>query len=46
MAAFDPAFVQVPDPESLEAIQARDIQLGAGANVHVPTLVDPARRSA
>ncbi len=46
MAAFDPAFVQLPDPASREAMQARKTPIIDGSSAHRATPVEQALRSA
>ena len=46
MSAFDPAFVQVPDPRSREAIQASEIAITGSTSARHAAAALPALRSA
>lgn len=46
MSAFDPAFVQVPDPASREAMQARATPIIEGSSAHRAARGEQALRSA
>jgi hypothetical protein len=46
MAAFDPAFVQLPDPASREASQARMIPIVEGSSAHRAVPLEQVLRSA